>query len=96
MSLDLLRQLLQHVDLTVAALALFEARHDLLGPLAALAAGGALAAGLVLVELEKPEWSDGICWRENRAERTWAKRAMALTMSVLLSMTMTAPVPRPD
>ena len=27
---------------------------------------------------------------------TWAKRAIALTISVLLSMTMTAPVPRPD
>jgi len=50
-SLDLLGQLQEHVDLALARLAALQALHDLRGPLAALAAGGALSAALVLVEL---------------------------------------------
>lgn len=57
MALDLLGELLHHVDLTSASLALLESVHDLLGPLAALAARCALTAGLVVVELAQT--SDG-------------------------------------
>ena len=42
------------------------------------------------MRIEQDEKNEGL------GRLTWAKRAMALTMSVLLSMTMTAPVPRPD
>lgn len=50
-ALDLLGEFLEHVDLALAGLALLHALHHLGGPLASLAAGGALAATLVLVEL---------------------------------------------
>ena len=53
MALDLLRQLLQHIDLSFPAEALLEAMHDLVGPLGALATRGALATGLMVVELGK-------------------------------------------
>lgn len=51
MALDLLGEFLEHVDLALAGLALLHALHHLGSPLASLAAGGALAATLVLVEL---------------------------------------------
>lgn len=50
-ALDLLGQLLKHINLALVADALLEAGHDLLGPLAALTAGRALSAGLVSVEV---------------------------------------------
>jgi hypothetical protein len=50
-ALDLLGELLHHIDLTSAGLALLETVHDLLGPLGTLTARGALAARLVVVEL---------------------------------------------
>lgn len=56
-ALDLLGELLHHVDLTLAGGAFLEAVHDLLSPLGALATGSALAAGLVVVELA--ETGDG-------------------------------------
>jgi len=49
-ALDLLGQLLEHVDLTLAGVAGLHALHHLHGPLATLAAGGALTTRLVLVE----------------------------------------------
>lgn len=49
-TLDLLGQLLEHVDLTLAGLTLLHTLHHLHGPLAALTAGSALTARLVLVE----------------------------------------------
>jgi hypothetical protein len=52
-SLHLLGQLLEHVDLTLPCLALGESVHDLVRPFAALTAWCALAAGLVVVELCK-------------------------------------------
>ena len=51
MALNLLGELLQHVDLARAAHALLETLHDLVGPLGALTARSALAAGLVAVEV---------------------------------------------
>jgi len=56
-ALDLLGELLHHVDLTLAGGAHLETVHDLLGPLGTLATRGALAAGLVVVELA--ETGDG-------------------------------------
>jgi len=56
-ALDLLGELLHHVDLALAGSALLEAVHDLLGPLGTLATRGALAARLVVVELA--ETGDG-------------------------------------
>ena len=56
-ALDLLGELLHHVDLALAGSAHLEAVHDLLGPLGTLATRGALAAGLVVVELA--ETGDG-------------------------------------
>jgi hypothetical protein len=50
-ALDLLGELLHHIDLTSAGLALLETVHDLLGPLGTLTARGALAARLMVVEL---------------------------------------------
>lgn len=50
-ALNLLGELLHHVDLALARGAGLEAVHDLLGPLGALTAGRALAARLVVVEL---------------------------------------------
>jgi hypothetical protein len=50
-ALDLLGELLHHVNLTRAGSSLLETLHDLLGPLGTLATRGALAAGLVMVEL---------------------------------------------
>lgn len=50
-ALDLLGELLHHVNLTSAGLTLLEAVHDLLGPLGTLTAGSALSARLVVVEL---------------------------------------------
>ena len=52
-TLNLLGQLLEHVDLTLAGLAFVKAVHNLVGPLRALTAGCALSAGLVVVELGK-------------------------------------------
>lgn len=57
MTLDLLGELLKHVDLAWPALALLETLHDLVGPLATLSAGRALTAGLVGVEVG--ETADG-------------------------------------
>lgn len=54
---DLLGELLHHVDLTLAGSALLETLHDLLSPLGTLTTRGALAAGLVVVELA--ETGDG-------------------------------------
>jgi hypothetical protein len=50
-ALDLLGELLHHVNLALTGSAHLEAVHDLLGPLGTLATRGALAAGLVVVEL---------------------------------------------
>jgi hypothetical protein len=50
-SLNLLGQLLEHVDLALPRLALGESVHNLVCPLAALSARCALTAGLVVVEL---------------------------------------------
>ena len=52
-SLNLLGQLLEHVDLTLTGLSLLETLHDLLGPLGALATWCALSARLVAVEVGK-------------------------------------------
>lgn len=61
-ALDLLRELLEHVDLALARIALFQTLHDLVGPLAALSAGGALAAGLVLVKgRQAGDGTDDVC-----------------------------------
>jgi hypothetical protein len=49
-TLNLLGELLEHVDLTLAGVANLHALHHLLGPLATLTAGGALTARLVAVE----------------------------------------------
>lgn len=51
MSLHLLGEFLKHINLPLLALASLEPRHDLLRPLAALTAGGALTATLVAVEV---------------------------------------------
>jgi hypothetical protein len=56
-ALDLLGELLHHVNLTLASSSLLEAVHDLLGPLGTLATRGALTARLVVVELA--ETGDG-------------------------------------
>jgi hypothetical protein len=56
-TLDLLGELLHHVDLTRPSGSLLEAVHDLLGPLGALATRSALTARLVVVELA--ETGDG-------------------------------------
>lgn len=50
-ALDLLGQLLQHVNLPLATLTLLKSLHDLLSPLAALTARRALTARLVSVEV---------------------------------------------
>ena len=50
-ALDLLGELLHHVNLASAGLALLETVHDLLGPLGTLTARSALAARLVVVKL---------------------------------------------
>ena len=50
MTLDLLGELLHHVNLASASLTLLKSVHDLLGPLAALTARSALTARLVVVE----------------------------------------------
>jgi hypothetical protein len=50
-ALDLLGELLHHVDFTSAGLALLETVHDLLSPLGTLTARSALTARLVVVEL---------------------------------------------
>ena len=52
-TLDLLGELLHHVDLTSAGLTLLETLHDLVGPLGTLTARCALSARLVVVELGK-------------------------------------------
>lgn len=57
MTLNLLGELLEHVNLPLTSLALLESAHDLLRPLAALSAGCALAATLVAVEVA--ETADG-------------------------------------
>ena len=60
-TLNLLGELLEHVNLPLASLALLESAHDLLRPLAALSAGCALAATLVAVEVaETADGSDNI------------------------------------
>lgn len=56
-TLDLLGELLHHVNLTLAGSTLLEALHDLLGPLGALTTRCALAARFVVVELA--ETGDG-------------------------------------
>jgi hypothetical protein len=56
-TLNLLGQLLEHVNLTLTALTLLETLHDLLSPLASLTARCALAATLVAVEVA--ETADG-------------------------------------
>ena len=56
-TLDLLGELLHHVNLAGAGLTLLESVHDLLGPLATLTAWSALTARLVVVELAQT--SDG-------------------------------------
>lgn len=56
-ALDLLGELLHHVDLALAGSAHLEAVHDLLGPFGTLATRGALAARLVMVKLA--ETGDG-------------------------------------
>ena len=95
MPLNLLGQLVEHIDLPLVRAALDEPVHHLLEPGRALAARRALSARLVLVELCALV-SGCAVWEREERERTLAKRAMARTMSVDLSMTMTAPVPRPD
>ena len=50
-ALDLLRKLLQHINLPFASETTLKAVHDLIRPLRTLATGGTLAAGLVVVEL---------------------------------------------
>lgn len=50
-TLNLLGQLLQHINLTLSSLSLLKSLHDLLRPLAALSARCALAATLVSVEV---------------------------------------------
>jgi hypothetical protein len=52
-SLDLLGKLLEHINFALAGLALLEAVHDLVRPLAALATWRALTAGLMVVELRE-------------------------------------------
>ena len=52
--LDLLGDLPQHVDLLDAGIPLLHAGHQIVQPPCALAAGGALPAGLVLVEVGQP------------------------------------------
>lgn len=56
-ALDLLGELLHHVDLALASGTGLEAVHDLLSPLGTLATGSALAARLVVVEFA--ETGDG-------------------------------------
>lgn len=50
-ALNLLCELLEHVNLALTALALLESAHDLLGPLASLTARSALSARFVAVEV---------------------------------------------
>ncbi len=56
MTLDLLRQFLQHVNLSCLRLSLLESLHDLFRPLATLSARGTLAAALVSVEGAQPRY----------------------------------------
>src|SRR6185369_4376527 len=61
MALDLARHLLQHVDLLDPRIAAHEALHHPIHPAGALAAGGALAAALMHVEMrEAGDGLDGI------------------------------------
>lgn len=53
MPLDLLRQLLHHINLPLPRLPRLEPLHNLVRPLAPLAAGRALPAGLVVVEFRQ-------------------------------------------
>lgn len=60
-SLNLLGELLEHVNLPLTSLTLLKSGHDLLRPLAALSAGCALAATLVAVEVaETADGSDNV------------------------------------
>jgi hypothetical protein len=60
-ALNLLGELLKHVNLTLTGLTLLESLHHLLRPLATLSAGCALAATLVAVEVaETADGSDNI------------------------------------
>mmetsp|Transcript_19209 Transcript_19209/g.34218 ORF Transcript_19209/g.34218 Transcript_19209/m.34218 type:complete len:476 (-) Transcript_19209:63-1490(-) len=60
-ALDLLGDLPQHVDLLHPGVALLHAQHDVVQPGGALAAGGALPAGLVLVKVgEARDGVDGV------------------------------------
>ena len=51
MALDLLRELLQHINLSLSSLALLKSLHDLLCPLATLSAWRTLSTGFVSVEV---------------------------------------------
>ena len=53
MAFDLFGEFLQHVDFALTRHPLLESLHDLLGPLAALAARRALPATLMLIERRK-------------------------------------------
>ena len=55
MTLDLLRQLPEHVNLGVVGLSDLEAFEGVSEPAGPLAAGSALSAALVLVELAQPQ-----------------------------------------
>jgi len=60
-ALNLLGELLEHVNLTLTGLTILESLHHLLRPLATLSAGCALAATLVAVEVtETADGSDNI------------------------------------
>jgi hypothetical protein len=60
-TLNLLGELLEHINLAGSATALLESAHDLFSPLAALSAGSTLAATLVAVEVaETADGSDNV------------------------------------
>lgn len=83
MALHLFRQLLQHINLPGARLAPLEPLHDLLRPLAALAAGRALPAGLVLVEAgEAADRADDVGALIHDDDRRGAEAGLAVLQGV--------------
>jgi hypothetical protein len=72
--------------------------HDVRHPGGALAIGSTLTTGLVLVELRKTVRIEArrAARIENRVGLTEENLEIALMTSVLLSMTITAPVPNPE
>lgn len=96
-TLDLLGELLEHVNLAAARLAVLEALHDLFGPLGSLAAGRALAAGLVPVELGQPgNGADNISRLVHDDDRRGTKSRLRVLESIVIHQLVVTNLARQD